>query len=162
RMHAGLDEQHRIALLMGGMDIKTFSINAREAQLMELREFTIRDIANFLGVPAHKLGDTSTNSYASREQADQQYLSESLDPWLLAWEEECWDKLLTEEEKADDTHIVEFLRRVLIQADMTARASYFRTALGGRPWMTQNEVRDEEGLDPHDDEDADEILEPLN
>ena len=56
-------------------------------------------MANLLGVPAHKLGADIKSSYNSLEQENQDYLDQCLDFWLVRWEEECWDKLLTEEEK---------------------------------------------------------------
>jgi HK97 family phage portal protein len=161
RMQGGLDEAHRVALLKGGMKIHEFSINARDAQLLELRQFEIREIANFLGgVPPHKLGDTTRTAYASLEQENLSYLGECLDPWLVVWEEECWDKLLTEEEKDSDTVFVEFLREALIRSSMADQAAFYRTALAGQPWMKVNEVRSKMNMDPV--EGGDEIKEPLN
>jgi HK97 family phage portal protein len=162
RMHAGLENAHRTAILQNGLTAKILSFSAEDSQLIETRTFSIREVANWIGVPPHKLGDNSQSAYATLEQENQSYLDESLDPWFCAWEEECWDKLLTEEEKAKETHEIEFLRRALERADSAARAAYLRAALGGRPWVTQNEARAECGLDPSPDPKADEILEPLN
>jgi HK97 family phage portal protein len=138
------------------------AFSAEDQQLIETRQFTVRDVANFIGVPPHKLGDTGRTAYASLEQENQSYLDDALDYWLCVWEAQCWDKLLTEEEKAADSHVVEFLRLALMRADMATRANYYRTALGGRGWMTPNEVRGRENLNPSDSADADEILTPLN
>ncbi len=161
RAHSGIDNAHRLALLWGGSKLSTFSINAREAQLLETREFSVRDIANWLGLPAHKLGDTTRTSYGSLEQENQDYLDDSLDPWLVAWEEEAWDKLFTEEEKRADRHAVEFDRQQLIRANLTARGSYYQTATGGRAWMTPDEAREQEGLNPMGGEFA-ELKDPAN
>jgi HK97 family phage portal protein len=160
RLQGGLDNAHRVALLKGGMELKEFSINARDAQLLELRQFEIREVANFLGIPPHKLGDNSRTAYASLEQENLSYLGESLDPWLVAWEEECWDKLLTDQEKEEDSHFVEFLREALIRMSSADQAMVYRTALAGQPWMKVNEVRSKLNLDPV--EGGDEIKEPLN
>lgn len=159
-MHQGIENSHKIAILEEGMKINAFSNNARDAQLLETRQFQIRDIANWLGVPPHKLGDTTRTAFASLEQENQSYLDDAVDPWLVNWEEECREKLLTEEEKVSDSHVIEFIRNALVRADLTARANYYRTALGGRPWMTQNEVRGRENMNPM--EGGDTILEPLN
>lgn len=159
-MHQGIENSHKIAILEEGMKINAFSNNARDAQLLETRQFQIREVANWLGVPPHKLGDTTRTAFASLEQENQSYLDDAVDPWLVNWEEECREKLLSEEEKSADSHVVEFVRNALVRADLTARANYYRTALGGRPWMTQNEVRGRENLNPM--EGGDVILEPLN
>lgn len=160
RMGGGIDNAHRLALLQGGADLKTFTINARDSQLLETRQFNIRDIANWIGVPPHKVGDDTRTSYGSLEQENQEYLETGLDPWLCRWEEESWDKLLTEEQKASESHEVAFDVRRLLRANMTARGGYYRLALGGAPWMTRNEVREQEDLDPV--EGGDELLDPLN
>ncbi len=160
QMHAGLDNSHRTAVLDQGLQAKVISFSARDSQLIESEEVAIRDIANFIGVPPHKLGDTSRTGYASLEQENLSYLTESLDDRLVAWEDECRDKLLTEEEKLSESHSVEYLRSALDHADRAARANYNRTALGGAPWKTRNEVRAEEGLNPLPG--GDEILDPVN
>lgn len=160
RMHAGIDNAGRTAILDAGLDAKAMQINPEDMQLISTMEFSVRDIANFLGLAPHKLGDTSRTAYNSLEQENQSYLDDGLDPWLVNFEDQCHDKLLTEQEKEDDSMVVEFLRLALLRADMTARSNYYRTALGGAPWMSRNEVRDREGMNPTDG--GDDIKDPLN
>lgn len=159
--HEGLDNSHRAALLQEGMTLVQYAIKARDAQLNETRLFEIIAVANWLGMPPHKLGHPGYTSYASQEQANQQYLDECLDQWLVLFEEECRDKLLTEDEKANDTHVVEFLREALVRADLATRAAYYRTATGGRPWMVPDEVRGRENMNLLGG-DAAEYKDPLN
>jgi HK97 family phage portal protein len=149
-IHAGLNNSHKIAILEEGMTLNPFSINARDSQLLETRQFEVREVANWLGIPPHKLGDSSRTAYNSLEQENQSYLDEALDPWLVAFEEEAFEKLLTEEEKAKDTHTVEFKRQALLRADTAARGEFYAKATGGLPWMTGNEVRGRENLNPID------------
>ena len=160
QMHAGLDNAHRTAVLDGGMTAKILSFSASDSQLIEAQQFTVRDVANFLRVPPHKLGDPTRTAYASLEQENLAYLMEALDPWLIAWEEECYLKLLTEEEQASESVLIEFHRQELLRADRGAMANYNRAALGGAPWRTQNEARADDGLDPMVG--GDEIPKPLN
>jgi HK97 family phage portal protein len=157
----GLERRHKIAILENGVKLQTFSIVAKDAQLHETRKFGAKEIALFLGVPPHKLGDSDKAAYNSLEQENQDHLDDGLDPWLVRIEEECWDKLLTEQEKADETHEVCFDRKKLIRADMTARSNYYQKATGNRPWMTPDEVREEEDLEARGEE-ADELKDPLN
>ena len=74
-------------------------------------------MANIIGVPPHKIGDPTRTSHSSLESENQAYLQDSLDPWLCNWEKECEDKLLTEQQKTQDTHIVEFQRDAIIRVD---------------------------------------------
>lgn len=158
----GGSKQHKTAVLPRGVRPKSIAIPADDAQLLETRAFSVREIANFFGVPPHKLGDTTRTSFASLEQENQAYLQEALDRWLCKWEFECWMKLLTVPQQQRDTHFFEFERKSLIRMDSRTRASYNRTALGGGPWETTNEVRAKENLDPIDDPKADELQWPMN
>lgn len=160
RMHEGIDNAARTAILDGGLEAKPMGFNPEDMQMLGTMELSVRDIANFLGVAPHKLGDTSRTAYNSLEQENQSYLDEGLDPWLVSFEHEGRDKLLTEEEKARDSIIIKFNRRALMRADMTARANYFSKALAGQPWMSVNQVLEEEGYNPVPG--GDEIKTPLN
>jgi hypothetical protein len=123
--------------------------------------FTARDVSNITGVPPHKLGDPARTSYNSLEQENQSYLNEALDGWLVAFEDECWDKLLTEGEKRNDTHVVEFLRNALVRADLKTRFGAYHSALQDG-WMNRDEVRDRENMNPLPDGQGEEYLVPLN
>jgi HK97 family phage portal protein len=146
-MHNGLDNSHRTAILTGGATVKAFSVNAKDAQLLESRQFEVREIANWFGVPPHKLGDPSRTAYASLEQENQSFLDDCLDFWLCDWEEECFDKLLTEPEKRNETHTVEFLRQALVRANMSERYAAYATGIQSR-FIRPNEARAWENLNP--------------
>lgn len=162
KMHAGLENSHKTAILEEGMKANVITISARDAQLIEQRQFEIREVANWFGVPPHKLGDSSRTAYNSLEQENQSYLDDALDRWLVAFEEECRDKLLTEEQKRQDSHVIEFERKALVRSNLTDRANYYKAALAGAPWMTVNQVRGIENENPLDDPNADTLLIPLN
>jgi HK97 family phage portal protein len=160
RMHTGADNMHRTAILDRGLKANVLSFSARDNQLIQGREFNVLEIANFLGLPPHKLGSTARTSYASLEQENQACLDEAYDPWLCTWEEETWDKLLSEEEKRSAEWLTEFDRQELARADALAQSALYRAALGGAPWMTRNEVRGRMHLPPVAG--GDELLDPAN
>ncbi|MEO1063735.1 MAG: phage portal protein [Actinomycetota bacterium] len=159
-MRSGLDRAHKTAILEDGLKANVLSANADDAQLTEAQQFDLVETANVLGLPPHKLGGEGRTSYNSLEMEQLAYLNESLDPWLIAWEEECWDKLLSERQKERDTHFVEFERKALVRADLRTRAMFYRLALGGQPFMSVNDVRGLENMNPV--EGGDEISKPLN
>ena len=130
----GLENSHRTAIVTHGGKVNPFSRSARDSQLLELRKFNLVDIANWCGVPVHKVGGEGRTAFASLEQENQAYLDESLDPWLVTWEDEAREKLLTEEEKNRDTHVIEFTRQALVRADIAARYTAYNTAIRGG-WM---------------------------
>ena len=147
RLVTGLDRAHSTMVLAEGMKAHVLAIDARKAQLKEMREFELREVANILGVPPHKLGDPTRTAFASLEQENQSYLNEALDGWLSQWEEECTDKLLTEQQKREDTHFCEFIREALVRADLATRTqSWNSRVLAG--WVTRDEARDAENMNP--------------
>jgi len=144
KLYSGIDNAHKTAVLEEGMKANFMTMNAKDSQLIETMKFSVVDVANWFSLPPHKLGDSSRTAYNSLEQENQSFLDEALDNWLVTWEEECRDKLLTEEEKRNDSHVVEFTRQALVRADLKARAEYYAKATAGAPWMTVNEVRNKE------------------
>lgn len=161
RVHAGLENSHRVAILEEGSKYVVDNHNARQAQLIELMEFSAKEVANWFGIPVHKLGDTSATSYASLEQEQQAYLDEGLDPWLCNLESEAWDKLLSEEEKERDTHDVLFDRLCLERADTSARGIFYHNALLDG-WLCRDEVRARENYNPMPDGEGEKFMRPVN
>ena len=161
RMHSGLDNAHRTAILEEGMQAKTLSFNNKDSQLVELRQFEIREVANIFGVPPHKIGDPTKSSFASIEQENQRYLDESLDPWLVNWEMELRTKILTEREKDVDSHVVEFNRRALVRADAENRAKMYASGIQNG-WLSRDEARNAENLPPIPGGEGKVFLVPIN
>lgn len=159
-MHAGVNNSHRTAILTNGGKVNPFSSSAKDSELSEMRKFNLVDIANWIGVPVHKIGGEGRTAYASLEQENQGYLDDSLDPWLVTWEDEAREKLLTEEQKDRDTHIVEFMRQAILRADMAARYTAYNTAVRGG-WINRDEVRGIENLNPMPDGEGEKFFAPL-
>ena len=158
----GLTNAHKTAILEEGMKAHELSISARDAQLADAMKSNLREIANFFGLPPHKLGDEWRGAYNSREQDNQAYFDGTLDFWFVQWESEANAKLLSTREQDEDTHTIEFVRQALLRADLQARAEYYWKATGGKPWMAPNEVRGLENMNPSDDPEADKLGVPLN
>jgi HK97 family phage portal protein len=161
KMHQGLSKKHRTAILEEGMKLNAYSISPADAELLKQREFEIREVAVWFGIPPHKLGDPSRTSFASLEQENQSYLDQALDPWLVKWEFQAWDKLLTERQKQADSHVVEFLRAALIQADLATRFAAHSSALQAG-WTNVDEVRAQENLNPLPDGQGQDFWRPAN
>jgi len=141
KMTRGLDNAHRAVVLEEGLKANIIGVDAKDAQLVEAAEFNLIDVALFFGIPPHKLGHAGRTSYNSLEQENQAYLDQCLDHWLVQFEQECRDKLLTERQKQADSHVIEFNREALLQADMASKAEAIQKALGGAAWMSVDEAR---------------------
>ncbi len=161
RIHSGLENAHRTAVLEEGMKAHELSINASDSQLIEQEKFGLIHVANWLGLPPHKVGGEGRTAYASLEMENQAYLDEGLDPWLVTHEEEYRDKLLTEEEKRADSHRVRFDRNQLLRANQSARGSFYVQMM---QWgvFSPDEVRTQEGENPQANDVGDVYYRPLN
>ena len=128
-------------LLLHDSSTAIADISPEEMQEVESAGLLLRDAANFLGIPSSKLGDVAGVKFASKEQDDQNFLDDGLDYWLSAFEDEARDKLLLESEKEANSRLVSFDRDSLLRMDAATRANYFRTATGGRGWMSPSSAK---------------------
>jgi HK97 family phage portal protein len=158
RLHKGLDNVHKIAILEEGVEYKAFQSNARDAQLLESRQFDAREIANIFGVPSHKLGDSSKVAYNSLGEENQSYLNDTLSSWFAMISQECTDKLLSEAEKATGTHCVDFDYSAIQRANPEAQMNYAKAGFAGGI-MTKNEARATIGLNATADDSGEEFVE---
>jgi HK97 family phage portal protein len=162
RMHAGSDNASRTAIVDGEMTIKDFAFSAEQIQLIETQGLTVKDISNFLGVPAHKIGSKEGQGYNSLEQENLAWTSDTLESYMVNIEQEDEDKLLTEDQKRAGSHEIMFdrVKSAFASADLSAKANYLRTGLGGGPWLTTAEARRLDGKNYIDG--TDEIRQPAN
>jgi HK97 family phage portal protein len=121
-MQSGLSQSHKVALIQDGVKFQQLQISPDQAQFLQTREHEIRaTVSNITGVPPHMLGDSTRTSHNSLESEGQSYLDYTLQPWLKTWEHECEDKLLTEQQRATDSHLIEFNREALIQMSFESK-----------------------------------------
>jgi HK97 family phage portal protein len=82
-MHAGANNAYKTALLTGGMEAKVMSINNDNAQWLQSRQFQRQEIASWFLLPANKLNDTASVSYASVAAYNKAYLDQTLMNWIV-------------------------------------------------------------------------------
>ncbi len=160
-LYVGNGRRHRLAIFEEGMKFNPTSMPNEQAQFLGTREHQRRDIAGWLHIPPSRLGDVSSRTWASLEQDGQNYLDSALEPWLVTYEEEAWDKLLTEKQKTDESHYFEFNRNALMRVDAASRATYYHYALQDG-WMNRDEVRESENRNPIPNGEGQKFFVPLN
>jgi hypothetical protein len=160
-IHGGLTNSHKVALLTGGMKVNAFSAGAKESQLIESREFSLKDVANWLNLPVHKVSGDGRTAFASLEQENRSFIEDSVAPWLTNWEQEYDDKLLTEEQKETDSHVIKFKRVALLEAD-AATVSAVLISEVNNGLLTVNEARSIQDRPPTEDGEGDRFRKPVN
>ena len=138
-------------LLEGGAKATAVSIPLNEAQLLESRNFSGRDISQrMFRIPPHISGYTDALKYDHVEQADLQFAKHCLAPWLVRREQEFRRKLFRPGERArfEIRHNLD----ALLRADLSTRYAAHKTAILSA-FGTINERRALENLPPVDNGD---------
>lgn len=157
RVHAGPSNSHRIAILDLGLDYKPMASSNRDAQFVENKEVSVRDIARFFGVPLYKLNE-GKQAYGSNEQNAIEYVVSTLHPNVTQYEEEQSWKLLTDSELARGLEI-----RINLMAELkgdTASRGAWYTNMRTNGAFSVNDIRALEDME--DVEGGDERQASLN
>lgn len=156
-VYGGADNKFKALVLEDGMEIQQLSIDARQAQLLESRNFSVSDIARWYRLPPHLLADLSRSTFSNIEAENLSFVIHSMMPWIVRWERALNNQLLTPEEQ--DQYYFRFEVKSLLRGDMAARSDFY-TKLFNLGAMSPNDIRNEEDLNPIDDGDV--YLVPLN
>lgn len=111
-----------------------------DAQFLELIGATDRDIANFFGMPLHML-NMGKEAYSSNEQKYMEFLSATIDPFLVQMEQGARVKWLSEGQQAD--YFWKFNRDALLRMDGKSRAEMGEILIRSGQ-RSPNEVRDKD------------------
>jgi HK97 family phage portal protein len=141
--NANTGEPNGVAVLEGNMDFQPITVNPKDAQMLETREFNVIDVCRFFGVSPNKCFDLSKSSYSTVEATQLAFLTDTLGPLIRKIEQEFEKKLYKPSEKE---HVeVKFDTSQLLRADKTALSGYYRE-LFNIGVITPNEIRKELNL----------------
>lgn len=127
------------------------SMSGLDAQHLETRKFQIEEVCRFFDVMPIMVGySDKATTYASAEQMFLAHVVHTLSPWYARIEQSADVNLLTPKERASGLYF-KFVPAGLLRGAAKDRSEYFAKALGaggGPAWMTQDEVRGLEELNP--------------
>jgi HK97 family phage portal protein len=154
-LHQGTSKAHELGVLEGGAKWQQIGLDAEDSQLLLTRKFSVSEAARLLGLPPHLLADVekSTSWGTGIEQQNIGLVVYTLSSWFSRFEQRATREL------TGPGIFAEYDVNGLLRGDMKTRfESYFRAA--GGPWMSVDEVRAFENLEPIDGGDA--LLRPVN
>lgn len=143
KLHSGLANAGRIAVLEEGLTFTPTSTSPEDAQTIQTREFQVREVCRIFGIPPAKMGLGGGGE--SIEAQNIQFLTDCIQPHLIRVEQEANRKLVREHEWGWYTweHSVEGLLR----ADILTR--YKSYSIGRNwGWLSVNQIRKLESWDP--------------
>ncbi|NBW11020.1 MAG: phage portal protein [Caulobacteraceae bacterium] len=141
-VHGGADRAGTVAVLGEGVTFSPVQMSPADVQLLEQRRFSVLEICRWFNLPPHMLRSLEGGTYGSIEQQAADYRVYTIRPIAIAMQQEAQRKLvgvpdLYTELDLDSLNLVDLSTRY---------AAYNQARQGG--WMSANEIRDREGLDP--------------
>ena len=144
-------------LLEYGVKYKQLSVNPVAAALIQSETLSIQDVCRIINIPPHMVAELSHATFSNIEHQTIQFVQYSLRPIIKRIEVELETKLFFDRDL--DRFDVKFILEGLLRGDTAARSAYYHNAiLDG--YMSRNEVREIEGLQPADG--LDDFLFPAN
>jgi HK97 family phage portal protein len=143
RMHRGPDRAFRTAVLPNGVKAHELSGSNEAAQFLETRQYQVIEICRAFRVPPHMIQDLTRSTYSNIEVQGTEFVQHCLLPHLKRWEAAISRDLIVDDERYFAEHSVSGLLR----GDHASRSAYYVSALQNG-WMTINEIRELENLNP--------------
>lgn len=141
--HTG-ENRYKVGVLPTGMDVKSIGVSQRDAELLDARKFSRIEIASGFDIPPHLIGETEkTATYASVEQFNIMFVTFCILPRAVLWEQAIQRALLF----GNTSIYPKFLMNALLRGDTAARYNAYKVAIENG-WMSQDDVRLEEDLNP--------------
>ena len=132
-----------LVILDEDMSYTPISGSASDSQMLEARAFNVEEIARYFNMNPLLLGDTKGASYKSIEEANVEFLSRTLMPYVSLIEDEFNRKLVKPEEQGKV--IIDFEEGELLRGDMKSTSEYIQKLVSSGI-MTTNEAREMLGL----------------
>lgn len=147
----------KVAILRDGAKFASTSVTPQDSQAVETDENNARNVARAFNMQPSRLGVRDASSYNSKAEDNQNYLDTTLSPWMSGIAGECYIKLLTPQQKRDDSHFFEHNTRSLLRMNAYQRHQIYE--IGNRIGMySPNMCLGFENLSPRTDGQGDQYV----
>jgi HK97 family phage portal protein len=147
--HGG-ENAFKVAVLESGVDFTKIAATPEEGQMLGTREYQRAEICAIFNVPLHMVSGATTSGKSNIEQSSIEFVMYCLQPWIVAWQQELERKLFPKLGRNANSFFPKFDTRALLYPDADSRAKFYAS---GRQWgyLTKNDIRELEDLNPVDD-----------
>lgn len=153
--YAGLLNSGKPLLLEGGMKFERITIPNNDSQFLESRKYQRSEIASIFKVPLHMINDLEKSSFNNMEQQSLDFVIHTLRPWVIRIEQALNIAIFG----GRTDYYVKFNMAALLRGDTKTRYEAYGTGIRDG-WLTRNEAREMEELNPLDG--LDKPILPLN
>jgi HK97 family phage portal protein len=154
RIHQGVENTAKVAILEEGMDVSAYSINNDDAQFLESRKFTIEEVARWLNISLNRLRVSGATAFTNPEDDAIDYVVNTIRPWMVRIEQENNKKLFP-----NKRYFCEHQVEGLLRGNIAARYQSYAVARNWG-WFSVNDIRKLENLPAIDGGET--YMQPLN
>lgn len=156
--YGGIENASRPLILSKGLTAQPLNLASNsDGQLVENRQYTVKEIAKIFRVPLSMLGESDAK-YNNNEQQARNFLTNTLQPWLILIEQ-SFAQLLPYPDRG--TYYFEFDRESMVQSDTKTKIELMVKELNNG-LLTLNETRRMLNLPEFDSEIGDKPLAAVN
>lgn len=147
--YSGLGKAHRLMLLEEGMKAHKITIDPKDAQFLELRQYQRSEIVDiFFAIPLSLINKSDANAtFASAEQFSISFVVYTLVPWLVSIEEALNRDILSSQ--MQESYYYKFVTQGLLRGSFKDQMDGFATAID-KELMNPNECRELLEMNPYD------------
>ena len=157
--HRGAGKRSGVAVMEEGVKITEIGLPNNDAEFLNTKQFGLEEICRIFRVPPHKVQHLVRATLNNIEELGIEYVTDGLRPLLVRLEQRVNMSLLTKAEQA--TIYNEVLVDGLMRGNMASR--YAAYAIGRQwGWLSGNDVREKENMNPIDAAEGDQYMIPLN
>jgi HK97 family phage portal protein len=138
----GANKAHKTMILEENAKIKAMTVNPKDAMVIDYHKFKKVEIATWFRMPPEKVQDLERSTFNNSEQQNINYVTDTLLPWVIKWEQEISFKLLS---KPDN--FAKFDINSLLRGDMKTRSEFYNKMFQVGAYSI-NKILDEENLNP--------------
>lgn len=143
--YTGLMNSGKPMILENGMTFEKISVSNNDSQFLESRKYQRSEIASIFKVPLHMINDLEKSSFNNMEQQSLDFVIHTLRPWVIRIEQALTVALFGDDAK----HFVKFNMAALLRGDTATRYEAYNKGINAG-WLTRNEAREMEDLNPID------------
>jgi HK97 family phage portal protein len=141
----GSGNSFKTAVIPDNTTYEPVKIDSKSAEFQEAQRWTVAEVARRFGVPEAFAGGSVKETYANAEQRGIDLVQYAILPRSVAWQDAFNASLFPH----DDTRYVKINLNGLMRGDAATRSAYYHNALMDG-WMSANDVRSLEDMDPID------------
>lgn len=143
RKKTGENEWFKTVIVRDGAKFHQQTFDPQSAQIVELGEAKVRDLARWFNLAPSRLGISDSVSYNSKSEDKQSFLDDTLQPWLIKIAAQCKMRLLTPADIKSGIYI-EHNTSVFLRMNLKDR--YTAYGMGYGRWLNRNDIRSFENM----------------